>query len=506
MRISDDLTTHPLYRRNLKTIEGLILALRQSHTLRDLGNLQERLFAAIRSAERGQQSAENSAQRCADVRREVLRVKAQGGRFDKVKLWESQQEEKVYTQRAEVLKHIRLQLRSVGDGLLWKAVAYDRGYIGAVSAAHGSGNLHLSDAEGLAQERRVIRQCGSRGILAVHHDLTTCARIGDLTLIYPSGRRATVEVKKTGLSGARQSGRLARVQRLLSGGLVAPGGDQPAQVMRSVPGTPRHHLDKYCEVLVEAGMRGHASRVINDYLGITAVNFLHSRWDTIHDAPVSEDQRNELYQQVLRTDMKALSGTIYKAGTTVGHWDSGERIYVEGARFGAPWSIYPFSPDVCAYLTCNYLRFFVHLNLDAFFQRFRFAGFHAEVVAHEAARKHIQTGEPQLFPVIKVRRPKVLSDGSLGDRFVLLGRANLQQVLFEGLHFDTLLESMKPMFRGRLQAADDELVFNHIRYIEDASIWNSVYLHPAQIGSRKSPLTFYRTEAKIVSPLERDGP
>lgn len=135
MRISDDLTTHPLYRRNLKTIEGLILALRQSHTLRDLGNLQERLFAAIRSAEGGQQSAENSAQRCADVRREVLRVKAQGGRFDKVKLWESQQEEKVYTLRAEVLKHIRLQLRSVGDGLLWKAVAYDRGYIGAVSAA-----------------------------------------------------------------------------------------------------------------------------------------------------------------------------------------------------------------------------------------------------------------------------------------------------------------------------------------------------------------------------------
>lgn len=503
MRIADEITTHPLHRKNLETVEGLITVLRESHTLGDLSSLQEQLYESIRSAEEEQQSAENRAQRCAHGRREVLRVKAESGKFNKVKLWEFQQEEKVHNLKAEVLKHVRLQLRVVGDGLLWKATNYDRGYISAISLAPGDGNLHLSDSVGLEQERKVIEWCRSKGVLAVHHDLTICARIADLTLVYPSGRKAAVEVKKTASSGStRQSRRLARVSRLLSGAFIAPG-DQPAQIMRSVTGTPKHHLDKYCEVLVEAGMKGHASRMINDYVGILAVNTLHSRWDTIHAAPVDEERRARLYQQALQTDIEALQGTIYKKGTTVGQFDSGERIYIQEARFGAPWSIYPFSPDVCAYLTCGYLRFFVYLNLDGFLRRFKFAGFNAEVVANEPVSRLTQEGEPQVFPVIKVWRPKILRDKTYGSRFILLGRATLQQVLFEGLHFDSLLESMKPIFRGRLQTEDQSLVFNHMRYIEDSSVWSSLYLHPAQLGSGDQLSAFYYSEATVVSPKKR---
>jgi hypothetical protein len=468
-----------------------------------LSELQEQLYEAIRSAEEKQQHAEDLAQRCVHSRREVLRVKAESGKFNKVKLWELQQEEKVHNLKAEVLKHVRLQLRVVGDGLLWKATNYDRGYISAISLAPGDGNLHLADSEGLKQERKVIEWCRSKGVLAVHHDLTTCARIADLTLVYPSGRKAAVEVKKTASSGStRQSRRLARVPRLLSGAFIAPG-DQPAQIMRSVTGTPKHHLDKYCEVLVEAGMKGHASRMINDYMGIFAVNSLHSRWDTIHDAPVDEQQRAGLYQQALQTDLEALQGTIYKKGTVVGRFDSGERIYIQEARFGAPWSIYPFSPDVCAYLTCGYLRFFVDLNLDRFLRRFKLAGFDAEVVANESVNRLTQEGEPQVFPVIKVWRPKILRDGTYGSRFILLGRATLQQVLFEGFHFDSLLESMRPIFRGRLQTEDQSLVFNHMRYIEDGSVWSSLYLHPTQLKSGEKRFAFYRQETTIVSPKKR---
>lgn len=498
MRLDDEITTHPLHRENLETVQGLIVALRESRTLRDLSSVQECLFEAIQNAENEQQRAEDLAQRCARSRDEVLRIKREHGSLDKVKLWELQQEEKNYNLRATVLKHVRLQLRSVGDGLLWKAVDYDRGYIGTLTAAPGSGNLHLADGEGLGQERRVIAQCHSKGILAVHHDLTACARVGDLTLVYPSGKKTTVEVKKTKASGSKQELRLRRISQILSGAPVNPSGE-PTQILRSIPGTPKHHLDKYCEILVEAGMKGHASKIINDYMGITAVNFLHSGWDTIHDAPMSDQRRAKLYKQVMQADLDALRGIIYKEDSTVGKWDSEERIYVEEARSGAPWSIYPFTPDVCAFLTCGYLRFWVHFNQEAFFKRFKFAGFNAEVVGNETVKRDTPTGNRQFFPVIKVSRTKLLKDGTYGSRFALLGRPNLQQVLFEGIHFDTLLESMKPIFRGPLPSEGDSLVFNHLRYVEDASIWNSLYLHPAQVGSGGEPLfKSVRQEATII--------
>lgn len=389
---------------------------------------------------------------------------------------------KKHSLRANVLKHIRLQLRSVGDGLLWKAVGYDRGYIGTLTANPGSGNLHLADREGLEPERHIVEQCRSKGILAIHHDLTACARVGDLTLIYPSGKRTTVEVKKAQESGSKQELRLKRISQILSGAPVTPSGE-PMQILRSIPGTPKHHLDKYCKVLVEAGIKGHASKTINGYLSIIAFNSLHSIWDTIHDASASDQRRAKLYQQVIQPHLGAVSGITRRENSAVGKWDSEERVYVEEARSGVPWSIYPFTPDVCAFLTCGYLRFWMFFNQEAFFERLKFAGFNAEVINNEKVKRDTPTGERQIFPVIKVSRNKMLRDGTFGSRFVLLERVSMQQLMFEGLHFDTLLESLKPVFRGRLQTKEDDLVLNHVRYVEDASIWNSLYLHPAQVGS-----------------------
>lgn len=504
MRLSDEITTHRLHRKNLETIQDLILNLHSSQTLLDLSNVQERLYEVVWNSEEAQKSAKHSIKVNSHRQSELLRVKREGGKVDKVKLWLLQQEAKACELEVEVLKHILLQLRTVGDGLLWKATGYDRGYIGALSSAAGGGNLHLSDPAGLEQERRILKQYRKKGILAVHHDLTTSAKVGDLTLVFPSGRKAPIEVKRTRRPNSKQEHRISKISRIISGRFVALDDDDPAQILRSIRGIPKHHLDKYCDVLVEAGIKGYATRRITDYFSLTAFNFLHPRWDLNQETVSMYGESEALYQSIFNSNPGFLKSIFDRDRPVTGTWDSSEKVYVEEARFGAPWAIYPFSPDVCAYLTCGYLRFFVHFNFEAFLKRLNFAGFEAEVVQQQTVKKPNQMGEQQFFPVIKVWRIKVLKDGTFGNRFILLGRSILQQLLLEGLHFDTLVESIKPIFRGCLQVEDD-LVFNHLSYIEDRSIWESLYLHPTQLEAASSgtPLLYYTSEATIISPKAR---
>lgn len=148
VKAADEIVTHPLHKEYRREIEGLVAQLRSSNTLEQLYMMQQRLLSAIQRAEDLQQQREDEIASIKTLRKEVVARGNKAGATHKAKLWELRQKETQCSRDVEVYKQVRRELRSVGDGLLWKAVGYNRGYITGVSDAPGEGNRHLSDSEG----------------------------------------------------------------------------------------------------------------------------------------------------------------------------------------------------------------------------------------------------------------------------------------------------------------------------------------------------------------------
>lgn len=466
----DAINTHPLHHENLRLVEGLIADLRNGSTLEDLYLLQKKLFSAVQSAEQEQQKAEDVAESAQRLRREVVR--RGGGTPDKVKLWELQQEAKGHQLKAEVLKRIRRELRSVGDGLLWTAVGFDRGYILGIANAPGGGNLHLSDERGLAAELDEVERLWRSGeALAMMHDLTNCARIGDLTLVRPGRIPQPKEVKRSQAIKPRQQGRLTDVQRFVRG-VPVPLGQGTSSLLRSIEGPMRNHLDEYGRVLLEAGTKGAAGAMITSYLGMTAVNFLHSRWDLLRDADVDETLRERLFMEAwmpafgplhktILSKNKLIPRSVPEDSVPIIEWDASEKQELEETLTGAPFPIYPFTPDVCAFLTCGYLKFSLYIDMDAFIKRLRWAGFDARAE----------------FPYIWLSRPKFARSGSRRTVDARLGKDVMQQILGEGMSAETVAAVAKQLF----SAGVNEGTVARLRYFEDRVTWNRMHLYTPQL-------------------------
>jgi hypothetical protein len=112
---------------------------------------------------------------------------------------------------------LQFLLRSIGDGLAWKALGYDRRAISVIG--RGERVAWLSESVGWQAEIAALEHFWSRGELAIHNDMTNCLRHGDLTVVSP-GRR-TVELyegKTAGKEDPRQTERMEEVVATLGQG------------------------------------------------------------------------------------------------------------------------------------------------------------------------------------------------------------------------------------------------------------------------------------------------
>jgi hypothetical protein len=135
--------THPLHQANCRALADLITELHGARSLVDFDELQRRLFQCVYKLEQYQHEVHRNKKRLARRRppanTEVLAPP--GGNLSDPATW---------TLEDLVLDRALLQLRTVGDGLAWKASGYDRRYVLALSNNNSAGPMH--GKEGLDYE------------------------------------------------------------------------------------------------------------------------------------------------------------------------------------------------------------------------------------------------------------------------------------------------------------------------------------------------------------------
>lgn len=224
-------------------------------------------------------------------------------------------------------------------------------------------------------------------------------------------------------------------------------------------------------MLFEATEKGVAAALVEDYLGIMAFYTLHTRWDFLDevlDKVEDEETHQRLEEKVFRDMYGPILGMLSKKGSVVANWDSMEKEFglLENRTSGAPFSIYPFHPQVAAALVCGYIRFFVFCDLNVLTRRFQNEGFQVNI-------EYEPVGREQQFPHIQLFRPKLFRDGTWGTMLFSLSKPLMQQILGEGLTFETVVNGVvKPSFRGQVK----EHNATALAYKNEGTIWGRTYV------------------------------
>lgn len=306
------------------------------------------------------------------------------------------------------------------------------------------------------------------------HDLTNIGRIGDLTLVSPNLNRQpqALEVKRSSAQHnqrvSRQQGRRQEMRQFMQGVPVASK-DGYTKLLRIIDTPFEHHLEKYAEVLFEAGTKGAAGALIEDYLGIVAYYTLHTRWDFLREVE-DENIRKQLYKDMVQDVYEPIWRMASNKDSLMVTWDSMEKEFtlLENRTSGAPFSIYPFHPEIVAALICGYMRFFVYYDLNALTRRFRDEGLQVDI-------EHEPVGREQVFPLIRLSRPKLFKDGTWGNVSFSLQKPLMQQVVGEGMTFKSLVNKVvKPSFRGPVKGHSATA----LAYANEGAIWDQMYVGP----------------------------
>lgn len=444
----DEVLPHPRHAANLEKVAALIRELQSSEDLAELRVLQQKLLQAISEAESEQREATEEKRKLDSAHVLVVEEGRRSGSMDKTRLRELRRESDERRLQIDVLKRVRRQLRSVGDGLLWKAVGYNRGYVYAIWDGPGSGNAALSEPVGLDAELSVVeRVWESEGSLAVMHDLTNCGRVGDLTIVPGEGTIKIAEVKAASSLDYKQVKRMQDMVAFLQGApKMSEGGHE---IYASEPFNPSdelkeaglYRMEAYAHAVENAGEQGVGWATIGDHKGLLAVAPAHPRWDPVKAAEVSEKEREGLYEKAFEPAYEAFAAASVTAEDTVVYvWDASETQ--EDNLFGLPFSLFPIAPEMCAWLTCDYVKLNVFSNVTNLQRLFEDRGFVVTAQNHPRDRNKLQ-----FFWNVLLSKPRPDEEGQRMAH-VHLNKTLWQQVDGEALSIEAVLEAVEEEMKG----------------------------------------------------------
>jgi len=404
--------SHPRQAHALRLVTQLISALRAATTADALYEFQQQLLRLIYGADEWRAH-------CSEI--ELL---LRGG-FDADPAWRSVdwQLERIVADR------VARQLRSVADALAWRVFRYDRRLVFALSNGRRVSNIY--GKEGFWCELTVIGETwASEGHFALLNDATSCVRIADVTTCsrlhaqkLPKAHECTPEthllneVKNIGgRCVTRHRGRqLERMQAVVD----AINGDAPVRevdtgqlyyTFRSNQQL-KTHLKKVEPILEQAYHMGFAcDRIQRDWMVVAVrADISQAQLQTLQGRERDEMRRSNLIANQDRFQVPSLD-TLGLAPTL------------------APFAIYPFRPEICAALTCDYLSIRPVLGINALFNALGSTGFH-----HITRPERIDISRPEL-PVVM---------GAIGKKAMSINGSALQQILFEFIDLKRLALAMK---------------------------------------------------------------
>ena len=360
-QLSSAVMSHPAHRASFGRIADLIGELRACEQPGDFYEFQRRLFGHLYQVEerRGQ---------CSQMIKRLRRGRGaprdappppHSGDPGTAESWELE---------AYVYERVARQLRMVGDGLAWRCFGYDRRVILTLCRNASPGPMY--GKEGLPHELGRIQELWENdGHFALHHDLTTCLRIADLTEFTDAGMWLR-EIKRTPHTEKAQLDRAqAAVDALMHGGEL-PGPRRDARLIQlSEPYVT--NLAQLGELIQTAKDRGCAGTALPQGRALLASSLpaCLRRWGADHAEQgrvLAATRQQAIEQAGIATAMHHIRGL---SGDTASR-----------SPIMAPWSIYPFSPEECAALICDLLVFETIVSGESLVASIEQAGLRGELL------------------------------------------------------------------------------------------------------------------------------
>lgn len=370
LRSETEILNEPIHQDARARIADHIRRLRAARTLADLFEMQRQLLIEFWAWQRSQQDLRADI---ADMKAAVKTLAPAGVSED---LLAAQRRFKIARRQDRAISAIMHALRSVADGLAWKALLYDRLAIATFGRGRRVGRL--ADGPGLDSELDRLAAYWSHGVLALLNDLTNVLRHGDLTPLRwtvdrgETSLEADVEEVKTGRHNpnSAQFRRIADAIEFLQKGEHPTLADGAPLAALRVPHRYRTFQADLRAVLAKARAKGCAAVISSPCQAVMAV-----------DMTIAGGRMPELVMPVLGKLQRQLRW-----------WEPGRpEPFVFTASFRrmrdrrdavvttAPFAIFPLPPEDAADLILGYLDFVSYLNADVLQAIFRAKGFHAQV-------------------------------------------------------------------------------------------------------------------------------
>ncbi len=339
-----------LYQAEREHIVGFLEQLRSATTATDFYQLQLGLLGRTKARQ----------QLAGEIRDEVEALKGQISelvRQEPKPLEEIRAVQELLTLREhqrKVSEALRWNLLTIGDGMAWEALGYDRG--GITILGQGDRVARFADDAGFKAEAEAIGALWDHGTFALHNDLTTCLRHGDVTAISPGPDAPErqieiyeIKARRAPGSGAPQLVRLDQATRLLNEGR-AEGDDGEMRSFHRAEFPYRTHLANLRDLLRKGRKDGYAAAKI----GACA-------WIAVFFYPARRGQIEEM----LREHHEAQERVGWPSGEKVSEWMfAGRRIETRRYSFAelAPVSIFPLDVEDVADLMMGFLDALVCLD------------------------------------------------------------------------------------------------------------------------------------------------
>ena len=332
---------------------------------------------------------------------------------------------------AYVYERLARQLRTVGDGFAWRCFGYNRQVIQTLSRNDSAGPMY--GKVGLPYELGTIQHLWeSDGHFALHHDLTNCLRIADLTEFTGEAGALLREIKRTPHTEKAQMDRAQAGTNALM-----HGGDLPGARLVRLAEPYITNLKELGELLDQAKEHGCQGMALSQGRALIASSLSACLriWGTDREA---QGQALAITRREA-TEQAGIAGALHHIKGVSGDTAARQPIL-------APWSIYPFPPADCAALICDLLIFESITSDQALMDSFERAGLRGEVL--------LTPSSGQLAGAMGVVR------GHLGQRELTWHAYGLGVMLFELAEPDTLTRGSAELLRMADPPAEPTIAYS----------------------------------------------
>jgi hypothetical protein len=354
---------HPAQRETAADIAELIGGLRKCEQLSHLYELQHYLFGLV-------YQVEERRFQCA----RILELLKKRGRLPAKDVpvpphYGEPTDPSAWELELYIYARLARQLRTIGDGLAWCCFGYDRRIILTLCRNNPAGPMYPK--KGLPYELGRIEELWKQdGEFALHHDLTNCLRISDLTRFTTDRRAVLEEVKAPGTKQKKKQKNRAQtaVDAIMHGGQL-PGGRDARLIQLNEPYvTNLEQLGDLIGLAKEHGCRG-MKLSQGRAMVASSVPKVIDRWSadfTVADHVLSTTRARAIKRAGIETALHHING--YSADTA------------SRSPIAAPWSIYPFDPVDCAAIVCDMLVFETIVSAAALVESMERVGLTGEVL------------------------------------------------------------------------------------------------------------------------------